>query len=381
MTLLSIFCPKLYRESANPAVADDPVNGGFKTKYWFWGAANRLSKSFDKNQVTENVPRGTWSDCVHDVMKKGGDYNAYAVCTSQLGTPTKQAVSRLLGNPMKCECETCKERKAKAPKAPKSPKVPKPKKPRKIHTKKAKPKHQRITVVQADSGSQFPGHLRQAKLAIITNQIREASQAADGYPTKFRVTLIREGLGNFGDAYYYTKEALESAVDIFNGSKIYADHPTMEEEQIRPERSTRDILGHFENLDVETDDGGCAILCGDVDIVPSADTEWARCRMVRAVENAEKFPDKDFIGLSINASGDAEKTDIAQVLKDAPEGAKQKLLDAQSNGTDLVKVVRVINSAVSCDLVTEAGAGGKIQDFIERGKNDGKKENSKTARS
>ena len=229
---------------------------------------------------------------------------------------------------------------------------------------------------EADSGSMVPlmtvkGTKKESTFKIMSSRFREA-KVQDKTPTKFRVVLLEEGMGNSHDVYYYTKEALESAVDIFTGLKIMADHPTAEEENIRPERSTRDILGHYENLAVEEGDNGQHWLCGDVDILPSEDCAWARARMVRAIENAEKFPGRDFIGLSINASGPSEKTPIQDVIDIAPEGAKPKLIEAQNNGVEIVKLVKQINRAVSCDLVTEAGAGGKILNIIEE-KNDGQK--------
>lgn len=182
--------------------------------------------------------------------------------------------------------------------------------------------------------------------------------------TRFRVVLLEEGLGNFSDAYYYTRQALESAASVFTGLKIMADHPSIIEEQTRPERSTRDILGHYENLRIENGDGGRAWLVGDVSILPSDDCAWARARMYRAIENAHKFPDKPFIGLSINASGDSSKSSIDDVIAIAPNGARAKLIEAKDKGIELVKVVHLITSATSCDLVTEAGAGGKILNTI-----------------
>jgi hypothetical protein len=68
---------------------------------------------------------------------------------------------------------------------------------------------------------------------------------------RFRVALIQEGLGNLRDGFYYTKQALESAVPAFEGKKAYADHPSRSEESDRPERSVRDIVGHYENLKLE----------------------------------------------------------------------------------------------------------------------------------
>ncbi len=277
-----------------------------------------------------------------------------------------------------------KHGKKEASKNPVKPKSPKP-----LH-KKGKPVHKKLhdnphpilaesysaligwpkksKQSEADSSSMVPamtakGTKRESSFKIVSSRFREKASSSDT-PNKFRVVLLEEGMGNSHDSFYYTKEALDSAVDLFTGLKIMADHPTMEEEEIRPERSTRDILGHYENLAVEEGDLGQHQLCGDVDVLPGADCDWARVRMVRAVENAKKFPGRDFIGLSINASGPSEKTPIQDVIDIAPDGAKQKLVDAQAEGVEIVRVVNQINKAVSCDLVTEAGAGGKILNII-----------------
>ena len=344
MTLLSIFCPRFREAGGHPSKGDDNTDGGFVVNYWFKNASNRIGKAIGKKQECSNP------------------------------SPIKQASNRLLGQKQtQCECGKCKEKGNGLTLTSAKPKKIRP--PR----KEPKPKHTKISAIKAaDSSSAFAAHLKQSKLLFTSNNIRESSKMVDGLPNKFRVVIIREGLGNMGDCYYYTKQALESAVPIFEGTKIYADHPTSEDEQIRPERSTKDILGHFENVELETDDQGCAILCADLDIVPTTNTEWARGLLSRAIENSKKFPDKDFVGLSINANGDSESADIRQILDEAPAGAKPKLEEAQANGIDLVKVVRSIKSAVSCDLVTEAGAGGKIQDFIEGDKTDGKKSENKS---
>lgn len=183
----------------------------------------------------------------------------------------------------------------------------------------------------------------------------------------FRCVLLKEGMGNFKDQYFYSKEALVSAVPIFEGKKIYADHPTSEEESVRPERSVRDVLGHFENVTVEDKDGQ-AMLVGDVKVLPDQPFEWARALMRHAVDYATKYPDKDFVGLSINAGGDAEERSIDEAIKSSPEAARLKLEEAKAQGIDRVKWVKLITEAVSCDLVTEAGAGGQITAMLESGK-------------
>lgn len=269
---------------------------------------------------------------------------------------------------------------AKKPEKPKEPKPLRPRKGKPVHKKLHANPHpilaecgmllgQGLGKKECDSSSMTPlvtvpgqTRKRESNFNIVTSRFREA--AGQGMPNKFRVVLIEEGMGNSTDAYYYSRDALESAVQVFNGLKIYADHPTNQEESDRPERSTRDVLGHYENLKVELSADGQAQLCADVDILPCRDTEWARACMLRAVENAKKFPDRDFIGLSINASGPSEERPIDDVISLAPQGARQKLLDAQAEGIETVKLVSQINRAVSCDLVTEAGAGGKILNVI-----------------
>ena len=71
-------------------------------------------------------------------------------------------------------------------------------------------------------------------------EVRKAGKA-------YEVTLLREGPGNPGDRNYYTREALRKAVSdgLFDGAQCYADHPTPSEERERPERSVRQLIGHF----------------------------------------------------------------------------------------------------------------------------------------
>jgi hypothetical protein len=219
---------------------------------------------------------------------------------------------------------------------------------------------------ECDSASNFPVHTapgnKKESMKVRSSNIREAAKVAGG-PNKFDVVLIQEGLGNFGDAFYYSREAIESAVNIFNGVKSYANHPSASEDEDRPERSVRDIFGHFENLRVQEGEGEIGEVAATLDTVPSA--QWARDLMIRAIENSKKFPDTPFIGLSINANGDSEECNIDDVISKAPAGAKPKLLEAKENGIETVRVVHSFTSATSCDLVTEAGAGGKIINIIE----------------
>lgn len=244
-------------------------------------------------------------------------------------------------------------------------------------------------VKEADGGNSFPQALRAeakesaAKMNLgnlsfrstrfIESAVTPSSGAMGASPesdivgfTKFRVVLIQEGMGNFRDAYFYSRAALESAIPAFEGRKIYADHPSASDEYNRPERSVRDVLGHFENVHIEEGDAGQALLVGDCVIPPEEPFRWARALMTHAVEFSKKYPDKEFIGLSINANGDAESMPIDKVIESGvPESALAKLNKAKENGIDTIKLVSIISDAVSCDLVTEAGAGGKVLQLLE----------------
>lgn len=230
---------------------------------------------------------------------------------------------------------------------------------------------------EADSGSAHAATLRAApKKESSAVQIRcrlvegAASDNGVGH-TRFRATLIQEGLGNLRDAFYYTRECLEGAVTLFEGKKIYADHPSATEEETRPERSVKDILGHFENVRLEEGADGQAMLTADVVTLSDEPYRWARALMRHAVQYAKTYPDKDFVGLSINATGEAEPMGVQEFVKEhkLPESAIPKLNKAIEQGVDTVKVVSALSDAISCDLVTEAGAGGKILQMLEMEKN------------
>lgn len=238
---------------------------------------------------------------------------------------------------------------------------------------------------ETDTSSGNVAVLRAKESGVITARCRimEGSARDNGIgPFKFEVVLLEEGLGNLKDAYFYTKEALESGVTLFEGKKLFADHPSKIEDASRPERSVRDIIGHYENLRVVEDKAdGRNRLVADLMMLPDDPFKWARSLVVHAAEYNKKYPTSDFVGLSINASGDAEKMSIEDFLKGSsvPKSAVPKLQDAIAQGLSEVKVVTALTSAVSCDLVTEAGAGGKILQMLEQENNQMADEKKKEA--
>ena len=185
---------------------------------------------------------------------------------------------------------------------------------------------------------------------------------------KYKVILIEEGLGNLQSLFFYTREALQYAVDnkVFDGKKAFADHPSKFEDATRPERSVRDVIGHYEDCEVVDGDAGQAQLQANLITIDGENYDWARCMIEAALAYSGKF-DSQLIGLSINASGNSEKKGIDNIIADEtlPVSVKPKLLLAKSEGATEIEYCTQLQEAVSVDLVTEAGARGRIVKMIE----------------
>ena len=185
---------------------------------------------------------------------------------------------------------------------------------------------------------------------------------------KYKAILLEEGLGNLGTCFYYTRQALESAVDLklFEGKKCYADHPDAIEEKTRPERSVRDVIGHFESVEIENGQAGQALLVGTLVMPQSPTLDWARVMVESAIDNSGRF-DSELIGLSINASGISEEKSLESFMSESniPISAQPKLEKAKLEGIDTVQVCTALTESVSCDLVTEAGAKGRLVKVLE----------------
>lgn len=237
--------------------------------------------------------------------------------------------------------------------------------------------------LQADSGTSQVAVQRESSIRIQTDarfvESQTTTRNAGVGPLRFKVALIQEGLGNLKDAFFYGKEAIKSGIQAFEGRKCFADHPSMSEEQDRPERSVRDIIGHFENVAVQENDDGSLALVADLVMPPDPPFEWARALVRQATEYNKKYPEQNFVGLSINANGDAQEVPFEDFAKNykLPESCKPKLMRAREDGMNSVKLVTSIKDAVSCDLVTEPGAKGKILEILESERATMKKENEK----
>lgn len=321
----------------------------------------------------KQADRDKWSRCVHDVMGKGSNVDPYAVCTTSVGVPDKEGGPGS-GVPHGKKGASSGSGKTTKPKghastAPKTAKTAKPPKAGKHHAagpaKPTKPQKNPLIPKTMKQSGDGPMNLK--------SRLIEKSSDNDG-ESRYLVTLIQEGLGNFKDAFYYTKEALESAKEIFEAKKSYCNHPSKSQEIDQPERSVRDIAGHFESCEIVEVDGRAELQAQFV--VPAGRPyDWARATADHALTYKEKYQDddKNFVGLSINASGDAEEVPIEKVMESAPDPCKAKLQEAIDRGIESVNMVSQIQDAVSVDLVTEAGAGGKILKLLEERKNMAKK--------
>ena len=243
----------------------------------------------------------------------------------------------------------------KAPKAAKAPPAPKP------HKAPKSPKSD--TVPHAPKT--LPGVKKMKQSAfesrLMTRFMESVSGAPSAEPSRYAVVLICEGLGNLGDGFYYTANALQAGAPKFEGQKCYANHPSSVEEEVLPERSVRDIIGHFENVQC-VQNGDHAEIQGELVVMGGPDYEWVDSQLQHALQFSQKYTDKDFVGLSINAGGQATPMEVQQFLAtySIPASCRPKIEDAMAEGLTQVKVVDQITEAVSCDLVTQAGAGGRI---------------------
>jgi len=118
--------------------------------------------------------------------------------------------------------------------------------------------------------------------------------------------------------------------------KMYADHPTEEEDKNRPERSIRDWVATLS--EVKCDDNG--VVTGIAEVIEP----WL-------MQKLASLRDKDMLsemGISINAVGSASKGTI--------------------DGKETLVIEKLV-AARSVDFVTEPGAGGVVT-FYESDRND-----------
>jgi len=147
------------------------------------------------------------------------------------------------------------------------------------------------------------------------------------------VVVIKAGFNTSGDRYY-PAEMLQRDCGIFEGAKMYADHPTAEEDKARPERSIRDWVATLSG--VTCDENGT--VTGVAEVIES----WMLQKLASLRDKAMLSE----MGVSIDAVGSASK--------------------GQIDGKETLIIERLV-AARSVDFVTEPGAGG-IVTFYEADK-------------
>jgi hypothetical protein len=157
-------------------------------------------------------------------------------------------------------------------------------------------------------------------------QLTEATAAPASGALRYRARII-EG-DRWGSSGYYSREVLErdGPATFPAGTHVYFDHPTQSDRFERPERSVRDLAGRIDSTPVYETDG----LYADLEVYPHA------APVVEAMSSA--------IGLSIRASGDVEEGE-----RDGRRGP----------------IVKSLSEGLSVDLVTRAGAGGRLVSLME----------------
>lgn len=149
-------------------------------------------------------------------------------------------------------------------------------------------------------------------------------QARPGH--RYRARLI-EG-DRWGSSGWYGRDMLERDGPAVwpAGTQVYMDHPGATEQHDRPERSVRDLAGKITSTPVYESDG----LYADVEfyphVAPVIEAMW------------------EDVGMSIRASGTAESGE-----RDGRTGP----------------VITSLTEGVSVDVVTRAGAGGKLVALLE----------------
>jgi hypothetical protein len=157
------------------------------------------------------------------------------------------------------------------------------------------------------------------------------------------VLLLRAGPGNLADRHWYTKNAIEDAVNtkVFEGAQAYLDHPSSWDDQVQPGRSVEKLAGYYSDIVTRAyDDPEVGPTTGlFANFHPEIGKPQVLSILRTCVEYARRYPRMAYAGLSIYASGDS--------VPDTIEGEEWNRVDR-------------IYAVTSVDIVTRAGAGGTL---------------------
>ncbi len=178
------------------------------------------------------------------------------------------------------------------------------------------------------------------RLRIVTD-LREAVLAPQR--REVEVVCIRPGLSKNGN--YYAPEVVRAMAPLFEGARAFADHPGPGE---RPERSIRDIVGYYREPRVDVE----GALRATLRVTRNADWLWPLIEEAVGAHPDTGNPDTGdpetghpgLIGISIDAD--------ARVAPGRMDGRQ-------------VRVVEAITRLHSCDVVTRASAGGRLERVLQ----------------
>lgn len=185
-------------------------------------------------------------------------------------------------------------------------------------------------------------------------KIIEVSDAGVSSPTA-EVVLIQAGPGNRGHMHYYTNELLEKSVSLFEGKQCYLNHPTLTEMREQPARDLKYLVGFFSDPKIEyttvteADVPGFPVGSKRAQVTATFHPEEGNVAVMSKLREAAKYNSMypgspGYLGWSIVAGG---------------ESKPQKI------GEEMYKVVTEFTEVDSIDMVTRAGAGGKLKTLME----------------
>lgn len=186
-------------------------------------------------------------------------------------------------------------------------------------------------------------------------RIFEAKKDSSGR-VSYPVVIISQGLGNLADKNYYSEAAIKSGVTVYNGKKAYYDHPTKTQEEEQPGRSVKEICGHYEDCQAVKNKEGLFELRAN--FVPMKTKTDVVDLIEHSIEYKKKFPNDEFVGVSICGDGSGKSMSYEDFLKEVKPLPCEMEKIKQVEGQD-INVIMQFTEAQSADIVTEAGAKGR----------------------
>lgn len=167
----------------------------------------------------------------------------------------------------------------------------------------------------------------------ITNfvALREAKILEES-ESRSRIAIDIISPGESANGRIYEAKMLSEAYHLYEGAKVYLNHPTKQESIQRPERDIRELVGYLESVKPD--------MAAELVILKHQD-------VIMPLIKESIATGRDLIGLSHNV--------LADVSTAKGKGGRRK---------ERVEAIRAVKSV---DIVTEAAAGGKFKTILEGG--------------